>query len=172
MTEATLTIGFPGVDWPFLQSVYGWSALQYQAWARGSMTIRPGSPQSILLYTDNVLEFWVNEQHFFGGDFYAYRNAPLVLHLVPGAHKLDIRLLRDARLMGVNGDPKVSITLKAEGSDARLATMAEKILVSDAVNGILGSPFASMTIRNDGMDAVQILGVASTSVCPSCQFRL
>ncbi len=165
-TEATLTVGFPGVDWPFLQSVYGWAALQYQAWARGSITIKTGSPQSILLYTDNALEFWVKDKHYFGGDFYAYRNAPLVLHLAPGSHILDIRLIRDVRAMGGNGDPNVSIKLKAEGSDATLATIAKRILVSDVVNETLASPFASMVIRNDGKNPIQVSGVASQTVCP------
>jgi len=130
------------------------------------MTVEASSSQSILLYTDNVLEFWVNDKHFFGGDFYAYRSAPLVLHLEPGSHKLDIRLIRDVRAMGGDGNPKISINLKAEGSNEGLAIMAEKLLMSDVVNGSLASPFASMTIRNDGQDSIQVLDVASQPVCP------
>lgn len=118
-----------------------------------------------MLYADNALEFWVDDKHCFGGDFYAYRKAPLVLHLAPGSHTIDIRLIRDVRAMGGNRDPRVSIKLKAEGSDAKLATMAERILMSDVTNGTLGSPFASMIIRNDGKVPIQILGVASKSVC-------
>lgn len=166
VTEAALTVGFPNVDWPFLQSVHGWAALQYQAWTRGYMAINSGSSQSVVLYTDSVLEFWVDDVHYFGGDFYAYRNAPLVLHLKPGSHRLDIRLVRDVRAMGGTGDPRVSIKLKAEGSNVGLAIMAEKIVVSDVVNKTLASPLASITVRNDGRESIEILGVASPSVCP------
>lgn len=66
VAEATLIVGFPNVDWPFLQSVYGWAALQYQAWTRGYLTVAADSAQSLIFYADNVLEFWVDGDHYFG----------------------------------------------------------------------------------------------------------
>ena len=164
--EASLIVAFPNIDWPLLQSVYGWAALQYQAWALGHLTIAANSTQSILFYTDNVLEFWVDDDHYFGGDFYAYRRAPLVLHLNPGSHNVDIRLIRDVRVMGGIGEPKTSIRLKARSSGSSLALSAQKALIPDITNGVLASPFASVPVINQGLDAIDILDIITSVVCP------
>lgn len=166
VAEATLTVGFPNTDWPFLQSVYGWAASQYQAWARGHLTIVADSAQSIIFYTDNVLEFWVDGDHYFGGDYYAYRRAPLVLHLDPGSHNVDIRLIRDVRVMGGIGEPKISIKLKAESSNGSLVLVEQKALIPDIVNGVFASPFACVPVRNEGRNAIDILDITTNAVCP------
>ena len=88
-----LTVSFPDIDWPFLQSIYGWSALQYQAWARGKLIVEAETQQKVVLYTDHLIEFWVDDRPSFGGDFYAFRNAPLVLHLSPGEHRMGMCIL-------------------------------------------------------------------------------
>ena len=163
--EGALSVDFPKVDWPSLQSVYGWAALQYQAWARGYLNIATDSPQSILLFTDHLLEFFVDDTHYFGGDFYAYRRAPLVLHLKPGIHKLDIRLIQDVRAMGGIGEPKVNVKLKVEIANGGLAIVEQKLLISDMVNEKLASPFASVPIRNEGLDWVSIKEIVSLTVC-------
>ena len=157
--EASLIVDFPNIDWPLLQSVYGWAALQYQAWARGYITISSNSTHSIILYTDNVLEFWIDDDHYFGGDYYAYRRVPLVLHLDPGNHNIDIRLIRDVRVMGGTGEPKTLIKLKAESSDGSLALMGHKALIPDIISGVLASPFASLPVCNQGQDVIDILDI-------------
>jgi len=159
-----LTVGFPNIDWPFLQSVYGWAALQYQAWTRGSLTIEAGTPQRILLFTDNVLEFSVDGQHYFGGDFYAYRRAPLVLCLDPGAHTIEVRLIRDVRVMGGIGEPEVSIILKAGASEGGLAIGRNTILLPEVINEKLASSYGSVTVRNDGNLWIDIWNVESEGV--------
>src|SRR5882672_7254041 len=88
-----LDVNFPEIDWPFAQSVYGWAALQYQAWARGYIVNHRSTTRRVTLYTDHILELWINDDHFFGGDFYAFRRAPIVLTLDPGKNVVDIRLL-------------------------------------------------------------------------------
>ena len=164
VAEASLLVSFPDIDWTFLQSVYGWAALQYQAWARGHLTIAANAARSIIFYADNVLEFWVDDQHYFGGDYYAYRRAPPVLHLSPGSHSVDIRLIRDIRVMGGIGEPKTSITLKAEGSNSSLALVVYKALIPNVVNGAFATPFASMPVRNEGRKAIDILKIATNVV--------
>ena len=166
IAEASLLVSFPDIDWTFLQSVYGWAAVQYQAWARGHLTIAASTARSIILYADNVLEFWVDDQHYFGGDYYAYRRAPLVLHLSPGSHNVNIRLIRDVRVMGGIGEPKTSITLKAEGSNSSLALVVHKALIPDVVNGAFATPFASIPVRNEGRKPINILNVAANVVRP------
>lgn len=166
VAEATLIVGFPNVDWPFLQSVYGWAAMQYQAWARGRLTIAANSARSIAFYADNVLEIWVDDDHHFGGDYYAYRRAPLVLHLNPGSHNIDIRMIRDVRVMGGNEAPETLIKLKAEGSKGSLALVQQKVLIPDIVDGVLASPFAFVPVRNEGRNVIDILDVTTDKVCP------
>lgn len=166
MAEATLIVKFHNIDWPFLQSVYGWAALQYQAWARGHLTIAANFTQSLIFYADNALELWIDDDHYFGGDYYAYRRAPLVLHLDPGSHMVNIRLIRDVRVMGGIEEPETLIKLKAESSNGRLVLVGQKIIIPDLVNGFLASPFALVPVRNEGRNAIDILDIATNAVCP------
>ena len=86
-----------------------------------------------------------SNQNRIGGDYYAYRRAPLVLHLNPGNHEVNIRLIRDVRVMGGLGEPKISINLKAERSNSSLAIVWQKALIPDIVdNRVLATPFASV----------------------------
>ena len=163
--DASLEVDFPNIDWAFLQSVYGWAALQYQAWARGALVIDGNSNQSIQFYADRVLEVWVDDMHYFGGDFYAYRRAPLVLHLDPGAHRVDIRLVRDVRVMGGVGKPTMTIDLRAEYTNGGLTVMREKLLVPDVIDGVLASSFASLPVCNNGKESIDVWSITSMAVC-------
>ncbi len=165
VAKVAFAIGFPNVDWPFLQSIYGWAALQYQAWARGTLVVEGNALQSVIFFTDNVLEFRVDNEPFFGGDIYAYRRAPLVLQLKPGNHRIDLRLSRDVRIMGGAGEPKISIQFEAQISAVRLAVMTEKLLVPEMVQGQLASSLASIPVRNEGNEWIEIVDVMSMDVC-------
>lgn len=162
--KVALTVGFNDIDWPFLQSIYGWAALQYQAWARGNLVVEGDNPRSVIFYTENVLEFWVDSEPFFGGDLYTYRRAPLVLNLKPGNHRIDFRLIRDVRIMGGVGEPKISISLEAQISTLCLAVMGEKLLVPDMVGGKLASSLASVPVRNDSKEWIEIGCITSMDV--------
>lgn len=162
--KITLEVGFPEVDWAFLSSIYGWAALQYQAWARGTITLDSHVRQTVVLHTEDVREFWIDNQSYFGGDVYSYRRAPLVLHLDPGAHRVDVRLVRDVRAMGGSGEPTVKVTLEAQISQGGLVASEDKVLVSDIVNGRLASPFASVPIRNEDQNSICVWSVRSTDV--------
>ena len=119
----------------------------------------------MLLYTDNLLEFWVDETHYFGGDFYGFRKAPPVLHLSPGRHRLDIRLIHDTRAMGGFGTPEVSIRLRAEGIKGGLAIDSSRLLIPDVVNGKLAGAVASVPVRNDSKFLIKVLKITSSNVC-------
>lgn len=161
---ADLTVSFPGVDWEFMRCIYGWAAIQYQAWARGSLVVDADASQTVVLYTDNVLEFWVDDMPYFGGDFYAYRNAPLVLQLDPGFHKIDVRLLRDVRAMGGVGDPDIRIKMEAQISKGGLAVV-DNLLLPDIVKGNIASHFGSVTLRNEDYAWIEIWDIKSVDVC-------
>lgn len=162
--KASLTVSFPAVDWPFLQSIYGWAALQFQAWARGSITINADQSKPVVLYIDNVLEFWVDGRSYFGGDFYSYRRAPLILHLDPGYHRLDARLIRDVRAMGGTGEPNIQVRIEAHVSQGGLTVVEDKLLFPDIVDGKLASILASVPIRNEGSRWIHVLSIESVDV--------
>jgi hypothetical protein len=157
--KVTIDVGFPDVNWEFMQSVYGWPALQYQAWARGHLHISGPAPQTAVFFTDGLLELWVDSRQYFGGDFYTYRRSPIVLKLNPGPHVLDLRLIRDVRAHGGLGFPRVQVSIEAHISTGQLAVDAESLVVSEVVEGKLVSPWTSINVRNDMPEWVEILRI-------------
>lgn len=155
-----LNVSFPDVDWAFLQSIYGWAALQYQAWARGCLIVNGDQSQTVVLYTDGLLEFHLDGVRYFGGDFYSYQRAPLVLQLTPGKHYLDLRLVRDVRAMGGVGIPTIEISLSAELSSQDLQLAADAPLLPDMVNGKFAGALGSMLVRNDATRDIDVVGVS------------
>ena len=165
LTEVKLDVSFPEVDWKFLQSFYGWAALQYQGWTRGHLRVNGSVPRTVILYIDNVLEFYVDKKPYFGGDFYAYRRSPLVLYLSPGEHTIDVRIIRDVRAMGGIGPPAVEIVLQAEISVESLVIVADSLLLPEIVGGKLPSDIASVPLRNQAQEWIRILAIESLDVC-------
>ena len=162
--SSKLTVGFPNIDWASLRSVYGWAALQYQAWARGYLVVSDLVKRQYVVNFDHVLEFWIDQRPYFGGDFYAYRNAPLVLLLEPGRHRIEVRLIRDVRAMGGDGDPTVDIMLHIQRSVSSLAIDADKLIVPDIVDRKLASTLACVPVRNEGAKWIEIWTVESVEV--------
>lgn len=160
---ARLRVGFPEIDWKSLRETYGWAALQWQAWARGEIYLRHDNIQVLLLQAENVLEYWIDDVHYWGGDFYGFRKVPLPLHLKPGVHKIEIRLIYDIRSMGDMRDhPTVDVKLEAKRSWNGLESLLnvdEDVVMSDVVGGDFGplvSPWASIQLRNDGLQDIYI----------------
>ncbi|KAK2791485.1 hypothetical protein FQN53_002594 [Emmonsiellopsis sp. PD_33] len=158
-SKATIDVGFPGIDWPFLQSVYGWAALQYQAWARGSIAVSGTDGQTVALYTDGLLEVWIDGMPYFGGDFYTYRRSPIVMKLSPGSHVIDLRLVRDVRAFGGIGEPRINAVIEVQKKNEALELDASSLLVAEAVDGKLVSPYGSITLRNNQGKWLEATGV-------------
>ena len=169
-SSVKLTVGFPEVEWSSLRSVYGWAALQYQGWARGHLEVRGASPCRITLFTDNVLEVWVNNKQFYGGDFYAFRRAPLVVTLRPGGNVIDVRLIREIRSMG-GADSSVTVNLEAQVSTDTLRFVEATAILPDLVDGKLPSGSASITVRNEGEDWMELCDCDMESV-PTTRYSL
>lgn len=161
-TKVSLSVSFPAVDWNFLQAVYGWSALQWQAWARGEFTVTSDVPVHAVLYTDHVLEFALDGVRHFGGDFYAFRKSPLVVSLTPGRHVLDLRLVRDVRAMGGIGEPTVDFDVEIRFAGGDLEVGDGKVLLSDVIDGLLPSPCATVDVRNSGQDRIEVVDIRSS----------
>ncbi|CAD0057682.1 unnamed protein product, partial [Aureobasidium pullulans] len=156
-----LSVAFPDIDLDFLQRIYGWAALQYQGWARGSLLVNGDQSQTLTLSTDNLLEFYVDGVHYFGGDYYALRRVPLVLHLEPGNHTIDSRLVRDVRVMGGVGSPHIDIHLEAQSSTQDLHVAVDQTIMPDMVNGRLASMLGSVQVRNDHVQDIEVSTVTS-----------
>jgi hypothetical protein len=162
-----LNFAFPAVDWAFQQSVYGWAALQYQAFARGFITVMGHDSCRVAFYSDNILELAVNDQPFFGGDFYGFRRAPVVLNLTPGDNRIDLRLILDVRDMGGVGEPSISVRLSVQLCSEILNVVEKSAVAPDLVNGKLTSSYASIIVRNESDDWVQITSIQNciVSIC-------
>lgn len=158
-TVATASFDFVNVNWSALQHAYGWAALQYQAWTRAILTIEGTSYQNIELYVANVLEFWIDDQHYFGGDFYGFGTAPVILSLSPGQHRLDIRLVRDVRAMGGMGRPTIDIEVKARIVDPGVIFDSRRIHVPDILNGVPFGSFIQLRLTNTANETVRVMEV-------------
>ncbi|KAK7533624.1 hypothetical protein IWX49DRAFT_94107 [Phyllosticta citricarpa] len=163
--NASVTVEFPQVDWDFLSNVYGWSSTQYQAWIRGSINVDGEGIKTALLYTDFLLEFWLDGVPYFGGDFYGFRKAPPVLHLGPGSHRLDIRLSRDVRSLGGIGEINfpVNLELVPAGRSGPLE-LADGVLIPDAIDGKPAGRYGSIAVRNVGFEDIEVISVKSLTI--------
>lgn len=130
--------------------------------------------QTVTLYTDGILEYAIDGARTFGGDFYSFRKAPLVLQLKPGKYVIDLRLVRDVRAFGGVGAPTIDANLEARvvpsalttpGGEIRvisndLEVMDSRVMVADIVDGRLASPHGTVTVRNNGTDWVEVFAIA------------
>ncbi|KAI9703921.1 MAG: hypothetical protein M1820_005703 [Bogoriella megaspora] len=158
-------IAFPDLDWKFQQAVYGWSALQYQAWARTNIQVHSETTQTMVLYTDQILEFWVDGAPYFGGDLYEFHRAPLVLHLEPGAHQFDLRLVREVRAMGGkygSEGPSIDVNLEIRVVESGLYAAGD-MLLPDFVNSALAGSLGSAPLQNAGNFDIEVFGMTSAN---------
>ncbi|EUC45677.1 hypothetical protein COCMIDRAFT_36575 [Bipolaris oryzae ATCC 44560] len=168
--NASLSISYSNVDWDFLKVVYGWAAVQYQAWVRGEIVVGGNATQSVILHTDSILEYWIDDKHYFGGDYYSFRHAPPVLHLTPGSHKIDIRLVRDVRAFGGILAPTIDVVVDIRQVTASLELAKPGILMSDVINGRPASTIGSVSLRNSGQEDIEILGIQRSTASSQMPF--
>jgi hypothetical protein len=164
VANVSLSVGYDNVDWDFLKTVYGWAAVQYQVWARGELVVGGNETQHLVLYTDAIFEYWVDNVHYFGGDFYTFRKAPPVLHLAPGSHKIDLRLWRDVRAFGGITEPTIDVLVEARKVSGTLELASPGILMADVVDGTLATPLVSVALRNSGETDIEIIGIQTAEV--------
>lgn len=163
-SNVTLSIGYDNVNWDFLKVVYGWAAVQYQAWARGKIVVQGNETQHAILYTDAIMDYWVDDVHYFGGDFFTFRKAPPVLHLTPGTHTIDLRLWRDVRAFGGINEPTIDVVVEFRKASGTLELATPGILMSDVVDSKIASPLASIALRNSGEVDLEVVGVQPSAV--------
>ena len=154
--SASIRVDFDTVNWSLLQKCYGWSVTQCQAWVRGTLELSHPKNQPIELFFDGVLEFEVDSVPYFGGDMNSLRKAPLVLHLDPGAHRLDIRLIHDVRSMGGIKEPILKAQIQASICKEAVDIDVDKVVAPEIVNGRLPSSWSSIPVRNSSRRQIEI----------------
>ena len=95
----------------------------------------------------NVLEYWIDGNHYFGGDYYEYRRAPVLLHLEPGVHILNIRLVRDVRLFGAQNSV-LSIQVEARLVEEPLLVDIQHCIFPETVKGKPAGSYLSLPVTN------------------------
>ncbi|KAL4788411.1 hypothetical protein BJX76DRAFT_315562 [Aspergillus varians] len=161
-SRAELVIAFPQVDWKFLQSVYGWSALQYQAWVRGYLSLYDSAYEAVAISTDGILDLFIDGRRYFGGDFYSYRRAPLILSLTPGEHVVELRLIRDVRAIGGQAEPTINVVFETELRYSVLTIDERSILIPETTDWNLGSTWASVNVQSNVAEWLEILSLSSS----------
>ena len=165
--KVTVNVGFSNVDWDNLRSTYGWAGIQFQAWSRGYLEVCSEDTRdtTVALYINNVGEFWIDEKQYFGGDFYGYRRAPVVVRLSPGRHRVDVRVTHDIRNFGGGMPPVLSFSTEAKKAAGGLVAVPEHAVVADVVDGKIVGEWASVPLRNEGHNWIEIDEVNGDNVC-------
>ncbi|KIW57973.1 hypothetical protein PV05_02527 [Exophiala xenobiotica] len=158
-TSVELVVEFLDIDWVFAQKIYGWSAFQYQAWLRGGIWNHDNIHRRVALYPAGILELWIGDIHVFGGDFYTFGNAPLVVDLHPGLNMLNVRLVRDVRSMGGSFPPKCHAILRAEVAAEPIEVVHDSILLPDVVRDQFVTRYASVVVRSQANSWINISGI-------------
>ncbi|OAP57732.1 hypothetical protein AYL99_08470 [Fonsecaea erecta] len=171
------SLEFDEIDWEFAQKIYGWSAFQYQAWAKGRILNQDVVSRLVNVFTDNILELWINDMHVFGGDFFGFGRAPVLVELHPGVNNVSVRLVREVRSMGGAFPPTIQAGLRTQPACEQLAFVANSLVMPDVVNGRLCTPYGSITIRNQGatwiyMHRITAMSRANDYIVTSQDIRL
>ena len=156
---------FEAIDWQTLQLTYGWPALQFQAWARSTFNVPVSGGGRYSIHVQGVMEYWIDSEHYFGGDLYSFDRAPLVRYLEPGLHTVEVRLIRDVRSMGATSLPSVPLNLRLEPTNAIVTADQDHFILPDIVGDRLTSTAASIPLINHGPDVVRNINVMSLNDC-------
>lgn len=162
-SSTNIVLRFDEIDWEFAQKIYGWSAFQFQGWLKGKLVNQGTARRMVSLSLENVLEAWVNNVHIFGGDFFAFGRAPVVLELHPGLNNISLRLVREVRSMGGAYPPTIQANLRINIASHPLEEVSSGRVIPDVVEGQFCTEYGSITVRNqdDGWINVQRLTAIS-----------
>ena len=178
-----IPVSFPDIDWDVLQRPFGWSALQFQAWIRGSFHIH--SEGRYGLWIGSAVEFYLDGIYYDVGNLYdanvlQFNRGGLFLDLSSGEHVLEIRVVNDIRAFGGQIPPKV-------GVQVALRKVTEDLVVADhdahggwvvptVINmtrrdswrgdACIAGEWASLALRNEGRKWIVITGLQVNKVGP------
>lgn len=169
-------IDFSNIRWKETAVPFGWSIEQYQAWARGTLTV--SEPIQLFVQVSGASEFYINNKRYHG-DCYSYNTTHHIIQFEKGKHTIDVRMVHDVRMFGGGKEPPqcqftVHLEIKNEAlvypEDCAIVTptlntsqQTHELLMPDYLNdiGFAGS-HGSVSIQNSGDE---ILTVKSITLC-------
>ncbi|KAI8642213.1 hypothetical protein BD408DRAFT_416979 [Parasitella parasitica] len=95
-------ISFRNARWEDNGVPFGWSIEQYQAWARGILTIH--EPIQLFVQISGASEFYVHGNRYHG-DCYSYNTTTHLIQFDKGKHTIDVRMVHDVRMFGGGHTP-------------------------------------------------------------------
>ncbi|GAO46412.1 alpha/beta-hydrolase [Saitoella complicata NRRL Y-17804] len=153
--QAKVEVVYEDIDWDGLTSAYGWAALQFSFWIRGTIHIEEEGRYRI--HALNVGEIWIDGKLYDGGDWYAYRRAPLILTLSPGEHRVEIRAINEIRIFGGRIPPKVEDVISVQRVAGGVVVEERGIVTPDVVEGRSAGEWVSVGVRNEGEEWVDVV---------------
>lgn len=144
------------IAWAFQVGIYGWAALQYQTWIRGTLLNADSFPIRISLFPTNILELRINGQHYFGGDLFGFERAPIIVSLVPGNNTIEVRMIREVRANGGSLPPRIEASLRAAAVSQQATILENTLVLPDVVDGSFVSSSASAAVANTGDEWLSI----------------
>jgi hypothetical protein len=120
--------------------------------------------QTVAIFMDGVLEVSIDSRRHFGGDFYRYRRAPLILELAPGEHIIEFRLIRDVRALGGQGVPAVNMVFETQIRHEVLLVDESSLLIPETTDQRLGSAWATVNVQSNTAEWVEITCISSPDV--------
>ena len=175
-----IPVTFPNVNWHGLQEVFGWSALQFQSWIRGSINIPLSGRYG--LWIGSAVEYYLDGVYYdtgnlYDGDITTYSRGGVFLHLEEGEHLFEIRVVNDIRASGGQVPPKVDVKVA-------LKRVVEELVVADYESfggwivpsvvmgtgrsgkegGCLAGEWGSLAVRNEGSEKILITEIQVNEV--------
>ena len=187
--SCTVPVVFDNVNWNGLRDTFGWSALQFQAWIRGTFTLHEEGRYGI--WIGGAVEFYLDGQYCDVGNLYEadvlqYSRGGLFLDLSAGDHLIEVRAVNDIRAFGGQIPPKVEVHLG-------LKEVAEELVV-ESHNGhggwevpqiinmtrrnvldksvCIAGEWASLAVTNQGKHWIEIISLKINQVLLRLEPRL
>ena len=184
IVSCKIPVSFPDVDWEMLQKAFGWSALQFQAWIRGSFYIPSKGRYGV--WIGGAVEFYLDGIYYDVGNLYdadvvQFSRGGLFLDFSSGEHLLEMRVVNDIRAFGGQVPPKVEVQVA-------LRKVTEDLVVAEydthggwvvptvidmkrkdtwKSDGCLAGEWASFALRNEGREWVVLTDLRVDKVsCP------
>jgi hypothetical protein len=167
-----IPVEFPNVNWGDLEQSFGWAALQFQAWIRGTLKIPIEGRYG--LWIGRAVEFYLDGTYYDIGNLYddsiEFTRGGLFLDLTTGEHILEIRVVNDIRAFGGQIPPKVevSVTVRKAESDLVVADYDSHggWVLPSLINmarkdgrkrqSCVAGDWASLALRNEGREWITI----------------
>lgn len=162
-TEVELVVSHEEIDWDFIRSIYGWAAVQFQTWARGSLHNHADEDVTVAIHAagtvDLALDTAEGTKYHFGVDFYGFKRVPIIARLKPGSNTVHVRLTRDVRANGGQMPPVIEASMQATVLDGHARILENSLVISDVQHGRFVSAHASLTMFNHGTEPIFIESV-------------